>query len=244
MPNSKSKLLATQHPFSVFLTIYFILLININVKSDSVSFNFPRFDASNRSFAVDSDTDATISRTGILQLTKEDQHGNPTQHSVGIAGFFGTIPLSNKSSSKIANFTTQFSFVVDPEGSQHSTPPKTRLSPSSLIALRMSGTPTSHCHSPHIGININSIRSVATVPWARDSEPLAAIGVACISYESAYKMLNVSVAFYPNNPVTVLSYPVDFSAILSERVLIGFSAATGEVVETHDILSWSFTSSL
>ncbi|KAL5100025.1 hypothetical protein RYX36_004352 [Vicia faba] len=37
---------------------------------------------------------------------------------------------------------------------------------------------------------------------------------------------------------------VDLAAVLSDWVLIGFSGATGELAETHDILSWSFTTNL
>ena len=101
--------------------------------------------------------------------------------------------------------------------------------------------------SPHIGIDINSIRSVATAPWPLDIQPQGSIGKARISYQSSSKILSVSVA-YPNSPVnlnaTVLSYPVNLGAVLPEWVLFGFTASTGDLVETHDILSWSFNSFL
>ena len=41
-----------------------------------------------------------------------------------------------------------------------------------------------------------------------------------------------------------LSYIVDLKTILSEWVRVGFSAATGALVESHTILSWSFSSNL
>ncbi|KAJ4714595.1 putative Kinase [Melia azedarach] len=41
-----------------------------------------------------------------------------------------------------------------------------------------------------------------------------------------------------------LSYAVDLREILPERVRIGFSASTGQWVEIHNILSWSFNSTL
>ncbi|CAJ1931226.1 unnamed protein product [Sphenostylis stenocarpa] len=100
--------------------------------------------------------------------------------------------------------------------------------------------------SPHLGIDINSIRSVATVPWPLDIQPQGSVGKARISYQSTAKILSVSVA-YPNSPATnatVLSYPVNLGTVLSEWVLVGFSGATGDLVETHDILSWSFDSFL
>uniref|UniRef100_A0A7N2L796 Protein kinase domain-containing protein n=1 Tax=Quercus lobata TaxID=97700 RepID=A0A7N2L796_QUELO len=52
-----------------------------------------------------------------------------------------------------------------------------------------------------------------------------------------------------NNPVfsrysSSLSYIVDLKTILPEWVRVGFSAATGALVESHTILSWSFSSNL
>lgn len=97
--------------------------------------------------------------------------------------------------------------------------------------------------SPHIGIDINSIRSVATAPWPLESQPHGSIGKARISYQSSSKILSVSLD-YPNSPVnaTVLSYPVNLGTVLPEWVRFGFTGTTGDLVETHDILSWSFNS--
>ncbi|XP_022631716.1 agglutinin-2-like [Vigna radiata var. radiata] len=93
--------------------------------------------------------------------------------------------------------------------------------------------------SPHIGIDINSIRSVATAPWPLESQPHGSVGKARISYQSSSKILSVSLD-YPNSPVnaTVLSYPVNLGTVLPEWVRFGFTGTTGDLVETHDILSW------
>ncbi|XP_027361918.1 mannose/glucose-specific lectin-like [Abrus precatorius] len=283
MANSKSKLnLTTQNPLAIFLTTLIFLVLVINkVKSDSVSFNFPSFEASNKNIAVNSDTDANVNG-GILQMTKKDQYGNPFPHSVGLAGFFGTVPLSNKTSGRIADFTTEFTFVVNPKGSQPHADGFTfflasldfvfpdnssggflglfnevtalNTSLNKVVAVEFDSFanqwdpnfPVSD--SPHIGININSIRSVATVPWPIDRQSQGAIGKARVTYESVSKLLSVSVTYQNTSAVesyaTTLSYPIDFATVLSERAIIGFSAATGELVETHDILSWSLTFSL
>lgn len=53
--------------------------------------------------------------------------------------------------------------------------------------------------------------------------------------------------YYPNSAAkfdAAISHRVVFSDVLPEWVIVGFSGATGQVTETHDILSWSFTSSL
>ncbi|KAK7309595.1 hypothetical protein RJT34_06456 [Clitoria ternatea] len=276
MANYKSKL---QYPFSDFLmTIIFFLLLVTNVKSESLSFSFPIIEPGLKSILVDGDAKT---KDGILQLTNKDQYGNPTQHSVGLSAFFGSVHLSDKASGKTADFTTGFSFVVNPKGTtlhadgftfflasldfgfpdrssggflglfNQETAFNTSLN--QVVAVEFDSFANEwdpnypDLDSPHIGININSIRSVATVPWPSDSQPQGQIGVASISYQSAYSLLSVSV-FYPNSPVnlnaTVLSYHVDLATVLPEWVIIGFSATTGNLVETHDILSWSFSSSL
>lgn len=278
MANSKSKLLATQNPLSSFLMIFiFSLLLITSVKSDSFSFNFPNFEPGVKTILVDGDANTT---GGILQLTKKDQLGIPIPHSVGLAGFFGAVHLFDKKSGKIADFTTEFSFVVNPKGpglhgdgftfflasvdfdfpdnatggflGLFNEETAFNTSKNQVVAVEFDSFsnewdpnfPVSQ--SPHIGIDVNSIRSVATVPWPSESQPQGAIAKAVVNYASYSKRLSVSLT-YPNSRVkadATLSFPVDLAAVLSEWVLVGFSGATGELVETHDILSWSFASSL
>ncbi|KAK7309596.1 hypothetical protein RJT34_06455 [Clitoria ternatea] len=277
MANYKSKL---QNPFSVFfiMTISFFLLLVTNAKSESLTFNFPTFEPGLKNILVDGDAKIT---DGILQLTNKDLYGNPTQHSVGLSAFFGSVRISDKASGRTADFTTEFSFVVNPKGTTFHADGFTfflasldfdfpdnssggflglfnqetafNTSLNQVVAVEFDSFANEwdpnfpHSDSPHIGIDINSIRSVATVPWPSDCQPQGEIGVARISYDSVYNILSVAVS-YPNSPVnsnaTVLSYPVNFAALQSEWVVVGFSGTTGDEVETHDIFSWSFSSSL
>ncbi|XP_061336876.1 lectin 5-like [Gastrolobium bilobum] len=266
MANSKSN----QNPFSAFLMIFiFFLLLITSVKSDSLSFSFPTFEPGLRNIIVDGDANIT---NGILQLTKKDPI---PKHSVGLAGFFGAVHLSDKRTGKIAEFTTEFSFIVNPLGLRFHGDGFTffiasldfefpdnssggflglfneetafNTSKNQIVAVEFDGfqnewDPTNP-NPPHIGININSIRSVATTPWPIDMTQ-GAIGQARITYSFASKLLSVSVTYGGYKVVPDVSYPVDFAALLSEWVLVGFSASTGDLVETHDILSWSFASSL
>ncbi|KAK7407176.1 hypothetical protein VNO78_08872 [Psophocarpus tetragonolobus] len=270
-PNSK-----LHAPLSVFLMTF--LLIIINAKSDSFSFNLPSFEPGALNILVGDDATTT---GGVLRLTKKDQSGNPTQHSVGLSAYWGALHLSDTKTGRLANFATEFSFVVNTEGAsvhgdgftfflasqdfefpEHSSGgflglfnKKTAFNTSlnQVVGVEFDSFANEwdpnfpESDSPHIGIDINSIRSVATAPWPLDSQPVGSIGKARISYQSSSKILTVSVS-YPNSPVklnaTVLSYPVNLGALLSEWVLFGFSGATGDMVETHDILSWSFNSFL
>jgi len=276
MANSKPKLLVTQNLFSVFL-LTFLLLIT-NVKSDSFSFNFPKFDTDTKSIIIDGDANTT---NGVLQLTKKDQLGKPSPHSAGLSFFFGAIHLSDKQSGKVADFTTEFSFVVNPKGSllhgdgftffiaslDFDFPENSadgdggflglfdketafNTSKNSIVAVEFDSFRNEWDppldNSPHIGIDINTIRSSAVASWPIDRVPEGSIGKARISYNPASKILSALVS-YLNGPVileTAVSYTVDFAVVLPEYVLVGFSGATGELAETHDILSWSFTSNL
>ncbi|KAJ1382165.1 Legume lectin domain [Sesbania bispinosa] len=264
--------------FSVFpMSFLFFLLLITSVKSDFFSFNFPSFPSRAKSILVDGNANTT---GGILQLTKKDQFGKPTLHNAGLSIFFGAIHLSDKKTGKVGDFTTEFSFVVNPKGSKPHGDGFTfyvasvdfdfpednseggflglftrktafNTSKNSIVAVEFDSItnewdPIAPKNSPHIGIDINTIRSAVTAPWPIDSQPEGAIGKARITYRGATKELSVSVS-YSNSPVRVgvaLSHPIDFADVLSEWVVVGFTAATGEFAETHDILSWSFTSFL
>ncbi|XP_061336890.1 lectin 5-like [Gastrolobium bilobum] len=275
MANSKSKLLPTQNLFSAFLMIFiFSLLLITSVKSDSLSFSFPTFEPGVRNIVVDGDANTT---GGILQLTNK---GPVTQHSVGLAGFFGAVHISDKSRGRNAEFATEFSFIVNPLGSRSHGDGFTffiasidfdfpdnssggflglfnektafNISKNQIVAVEFDSFRNDwdpiFANSPdqsHIGININTIRSVETTPWPLDISQ-GATGLARILYDDASKLLSVSVS-YPSNIVeweATISYPIDFVSLLSEWVLVGFSGSTGDLVETHDILSWSFSSFL
>ncbi|CAL5188541.1 unnamed protein product [Lathyrus oleraceus] len=275
MANSNPKLIATQTIFSLFLLTFLLLITNVN--SESFSFNLPEFNNRSKNIALGGDAKIV---GGVLQLTKKDQLGKPSPHSYGLSAFSEAIRLSDKTSGKVADFTTEFSFVVDPKGSQlhgdgftffiasvgFEFPDNSsseggflglfdketafNSSKNSIVAVefdsfRNEWDPPLE-NSAHIGIDINTIESSIAGPWPINSQPEGSIGKARISYDTATQELRAAVS-YPNSPVevgVVISYPVDFAAVLSEWVLVGFSGATGELAETHDILSWSFTSNL
>ena len=100
--------------------------------------------------------------------------------------------------------------------------------------------------SDHVGININSIVSVVNVTW-KSSIKNGARANAWVNYNSSTQNLSVFLT-YANNPVfsgnSSLSYVVDLRKFLPERIRIGFSAATGQSIELHNVYSWKFESSL
>lgn len=96
----------------------------------------------------------------------------------------------------------------------------------------------------HVGININSIVSVTNVSW-KSSIKNGKIANAWVTYQASSMNLSVFLT-YKDNPIfsdnSSLSYSVDLRKYLPDKVAIGFSAATGKLVETHRILHWEFSS--
>ncbi|XP_050918100.1 lectin 7-like [Lathyrus oleraceus] len=99
----------------------------------------------------------------------------------------------------------------------------------------------------HVGIDVNSIASVTTAPWNIRSVPNGYTGFAVVKYEPVTKNLSVVVTYPGSYGVTEVSskvsFLIDLRTVLPEWVRIGFSGATGQLVELHKILSWSFMSS-
>ncbi|TKY58744.1 Agglutinin-2 protein [Spatholobus suberectus] len=98
--------------------------------------------------------------------------------------------------------------------------------------------------SAHVGIDVNSIASVTTVKWQTGDAANGFIAYATVNYEPVAKSLNVLVR-YPGSSVNAnsLSFVIDLRTVLPEWVRVGFSGATGQLVEIHGILSWTFSSS-
>lgn len=100
--------------------------------------------------------------------------------------------------------------------------------------------------SDHLGIDVNSVVSVVTFDW-KSSIKNGSRANAWVSYNSGTQNLSVLLTF-EDKPVFIgnssLCYIVDLREVLPERAKVGFSASTGEAVEIHSIISWSFSSTL
>ncbi|KAJ9705555.1 hypothetical protein PVL29_003555 [Vitis rotundifolia] len=97
----------------------------------------------------------------------------------------------------------------------------------------------------HVGININSMKSVENMTWLNHVLE-GKINHVSISYASSSK--NLSVIFgtdylYDNTTPQSLYYKVNLSNYLPEFVTIGFSSDTRDLSEINQIYSWNFSSS-
>ncbi|KAI3755513.1 hypothetical protein L1987_55315 [Smallanthus sonchifolius] len=97
----------------------------------------------------------------------------------------------------------------------------------------------------HVGIDINSVVSARSQKWLSNVTG-GGVCQAWIRYDSGSRNLSVSFTGYQNGTVVRqdgLVYTVDLRNELPERVIFGFTAATGTDFEKHNVRSWTFESS-
>ncbi|PQQ03014.1 L-type lectin-domain containing receptor kinase IX.1 [Prunus yedoensis var. nudiflora] len=212
---------------------------------------------------------------GVIQLTKNQVDDSLTE-SAGRATYFQPVRLWDSSTGRLTDFTTHFSFVMKalndtyygdgisfflaPFGSEipnnstggylalFSSETALNASKNKIVAVEFDSHENEWDPRPdHVGINVNSIASVANVSW-KTTMKNGSVANAWVTYNSTTRNLSVFLT-YSENPVynvgdCSVSYIVNLKDVLPELVSVGFSAATGYWVEIHNILSWSFSSTL
>ncbi|XP_028246786.1 agglutinin-2-like [Glycine soja] len=226
----------TQNSFHILMvSLCFVLLIN-NVKSDSLSLRFPNFaprQNSNIGFLGDERP-----LDGAIQLRRRDNN----VPSVGCAVYIPQVHLWDKTTGKLANLETSFSFVVD----YYSAGFEIHVDGLSFFIIPFDADPSIPKNSsggylglfsPETTFNAYKSQIVATALEMNGIPNL-------IRYYADVKELSVVVGYFNTQPATIVRVlqSIDLRAVLPESVRIGFSGATGDKVETHDILSWSFNS--
>ncbi|XP_047335719.1 L-type lectin-domain containing receptor kinase IX.1-like [Impatiens glandulifera] len=251
--------------FSIFILQFSPVLVH------SISFTYPKFEPNTKGIFYQGDS---FPAPDALQITK-NQRDKSLSQSVGRASYYKPIRLWNATTGLLTDFTTQFSFIIKAVNPNISgdglaffiAPSQVKIPENStggylglfsknsaltpdvnqMVAVEFDTYQNSWDPSPdHVGINVNSIVSVANVSW-QGSMKSGALGNAWISYNSTTHNLTVFVT-YTKKPVFkgdwTLSYVVDLRKVLPEWVTVGFSAATGKWIEIHNIVSWSFNSTL
>ncbi|XP_060174528.1 L-type lectin-domain containing receptor kinase S.4-like [Lycium barbarum] len=102
----------------------------------------------------------------------------------------------------------------------------------------------------HVGVNINSLQSnkSAAAAYFNDDDKKqdmdlksGKVILAWVEYDSVTKLVNVTLS--PNSlkpKIPLLSFHLDLSPILKEKMYVGFSASAGLLASSHYILGWSF----
>nr|CAH60256.1 lectin precursor [Phaseolus maculatus] len=246
------------------LALFLVLLTHAN-STNLFSFNFQKFHEPNLILQGN----ASVSSSGQLRLTEVKSNGEPEVASLGRAFYSAPIQIWDNTTGNVASFATSFTFnilsptisksadglafALVPVGSQpktyggylglfqHATndPTAQTVAVEFDTFFNREWDPEGH----HIGIDVNSIKSMKTVPWdflnGHNAEVL-------ITYDSSTNLLVASLV-YPSGAMSCISERVVLKSVLPEWVNIGFSATSGlnkGYVETHDVLSWSFASEL
>ena len=94
----------------------------------------------------------------------------------------------------------------------------------------------------HVGIDVNSLVSKVSGAWNLTAGDIL---VATVSYDGTSEILSVFLKYLnlPNLPLN-LTHNVKLRDVLPEKVMMGFSAATGGGVPVQAIRSWNFSSTL
>nr|1DZQ_A Chain A, LECTIN II [Ulex europaeus]1DZQ_B Chain B, LECTIN II [Ulex europaeus]1DZQ_C Chain C, LECTIN II [Ulex europaeus]1DZQ_D Chain D, LECTIN II [Ulex europaeus]1QNW_A Chain A, CHITIN BINDING LECTIN, UEA-II [Ulex europaeus]1QNW_B Chain B, CHITIN BINDING LECTIN, UEA-II [Ulex europaeus]1QNW_C Chain C, CHITIN BINDING LECTIN, UEA-II [Ulex europaeus]1QNW_D Chain D, CHITIN BINDING LECTIN, UEA-II [Ulex europaeus]1QOO_A Chain A, CHITIN BINDING LECTIN, UEA-II [Ulex europaeus]1QOO_B Chain B, CHIT len=236
--------------------------------SDDLSFNFDKFVPNQKNIIFQGD--ASVSTTGVLQVTKVSK---PTTTSIGRALYAAPIQIWDSITGKVASFATSFSFVVKADKSDgvdglafFLAPANSQIpsgssagmfglfsssdskSSNQIIAVEFD-TYFGKAYNPwdpdfkHIGIDVNSIKSIKTVKWDWRNGEVADV---VITYRAPTKSLTVCLSYPSDGTSNIITASVDLKAILPEWVSVGFSGGVGNAAEfeTHDVLSWYFTSNL
>ncbi|KAK7243999.1 hypothetical protein RIF29_38814 [Crotalaria pallida] len=261
MAHSNTK--PTQVHFTLFTTFFLLLLNKVNSSANELSFTINKFFPNQKDLLFQGD--ASVNLTGVLQVTKVLENGEPSPSSVGRARYIAPIQIWDSTTGRVASFTTSFSFIVRASNNSIAdglafflAPPDSEI-PSDWLSrfLGLFSSPSynssyqivaaefdTYFHSPwdpnyrHIGIDVNIINSITTARWdCRNGE----VANVIITYRAPTKTLTIDLSYPFDQTSAIVTGYVDLKEVLPEWVNVGFSAATGRYnFETHEILSWSF----
>lgn len=267
--NSHSKLMIVLASITVMASL-FIPLVTSTESFGTTTFDFPSFNPNDSSIFYEGD--AYASDTGV-QLTV-DQQDKALSGSEGRATYVKPMHLWDKSTGNVTDFNTQFSFAISSLGSNvyadgisFFLAPNGSQIPSSSGGGYLTLVSSDSSYDPfvavefdtdvdswdppyeHIGIDINSVKSVATVPWTWNRIGSGGRVHATIAYDSSVQNLSVQLIDDESDRSlginqSSLSLIINLTKYLPEWVTIGFTATTGSDFELHTLYSWNFSSSL
>jgi serine/threonine protein kinase len=208
-----------------------------------------------------------------IRLTRDERLG-PITSSTGRAFYPRAVPLADPVTRRPASFATAFAFSIaapDPAAASGDglafflSPFPSALPGSSaggLLGLFNSSAPRAgplvavefdtyknewDPSGDHVGIDLGGIVSAATADWPTSMKD-GRTAHARVAYDGAAKNLTVALSYGAARPNAtggvLLWYAVDLRDHLPDSVAVGFSAATGEAAELHQVLYWEFTSTV
>ena len=275
---SPGQLTMAFHPEKLLLPLcYLMMMIAIShflilPCASQKSFNYPDFSQTNNEAIIRLKGSVKISGS-VIQLTPK------AADNWGRVMYTEPMHLWEKSTGKVANFTTNFSFIISSEGNDNYSDGLTfflagpyfplpdpvdgsgtgllsreQMSDSSFldankfVAMEFDTYRNEEWDDPpeeHVGININNMTSRITTKWHSLIKEKRTYSCS-ISYDPNAQNLSVSFTGFnsteSNDTIPIeqqLSFIVDLTDYLPERVHLGFSSSTGLIYELHILSSWS-----
>ncbi|KAJ4981378.1 hypothetical protein NE237_032215 [Protea cynaroides] len=243
----------------------FLLFLIIIPSATSISFNFSNFNQSTHDIVLQGN--ANIS-TGAIQVTGYP----PGRNRIGRATYTKPVPLYNKETRNLTDFTTHFSFSTSSNlysygdglafflapmdssfplnattylGSNNHYSTSNRTDNHQIFAIEFIAVNTSS-QSSMIN-NSTTFKDEVCVPFDNTTVAGGRKANVWITYNSRTLKLNISFT-YEANPVSrgnsTFSYPIDLTKYLPDCVYVGFAASTGSNAVSLSVLSWDFNSTL
>ncbi|KAG4934189.1 hypothetical protein JHK87_048191 [Glycine soja] len=242
--------------------------------AESLNFNITNFANSESAKNMLYVGDGAVNKNGSIELNIVDYdfrvgralYGQPLRlwdSSSGVVTDFSTrfTFTIDRGNNKSASYADGFAFYIAPHGYQ--IPPNAAGGTFALFNVTSNPfIPRNHVLAvefdtfngtidppfQHVGIDDNSLKSVATAKFDIDKN----LGKKCnalVNYNASNRTLFVSWSFNgaatPNSKNSSVSYQIDdLMDILPEWVDVGFSASTGDLTERNIIHSWEFSSTL
>ncbi|RWR79504.1 Protein kinase domain-containing protein [Cinnamomum micranthum f. kanehirae] len=243
-----------------------LLFLVYNPFAHSIYFNFSGFHSNEAASKIFYEGDASNINDDIQLINGWSR--------VGRVSFVDHVHLYDSTTQNLSDFSTHFTFTMDPLDSSADVydgltfflaPPDFQLPPNSAAGyLGLCNSSTCSITTStgrfiaiefdswqnewdpptqHMGVCINSLSSAAYVKW-NSSLHVREVADARIHYDGKTKNLTVLLTYENYHRSYNLSYVVDLMRFLPERVMVGFTAATGRTTGLYTIHSWEFNSTL
>uniref|UniRef100_M8BB37 Agglutinin-2 n=1 Tax=Aegilops tauschii TaxID=37682 RepID=M8BB37_AEGTA len=254
---------------SVCAGCFLLLCLSRDAAASPLSFSFDFSNKSTFGSRIQVMGDA-LQQDNLVDLTVDTSYRRGIHYLKGRMSYVDPVPFFDTTTHELTSFVTHFTFAIKPIQGEirgdgmafflSSFPPTVPAnSTGGNLGLIVQGDGNAlgvdrfvaivfktFNNSDHIGIDINSALSSKNETALPDFS-LNGSMTACITFNGTTGMIDASLQFNDNRslgPFKVSYQLPDPTSLLPPGVAVGFSAGTGDYSERHQIMSWSFTTTL